>query len=94
MPMGDSLFRTTSGTVKATPGAIMGAFYIDVGVSGTGYCNLRDGGAGGTIKARLGANGQNAAGPLEVGPEGIKCNTDIYCEFVGGVTPGCTVIFL
>jgi hypothetical protein len=91
---GDSLFRTTSGTIKAAPGAIMAVTYVDVGAAGTGYVNIRDGGAAGTIKWRIGSGGQNVASSVNLAPEGIKCNTDIYCEFVGGVTPGCSVEFV
>lgn len=43
---GNSINRTTTGTVKATPGELIG-FYVNSTTAGTVV--LRDGGAGGTV---------------------------------------------
>lgn len=73
---------TADGTVKATPGFLLGVFII---ATSSGTFVLRDGGSSGTIKLGEASNAvPTAAGTLLNFGCAIEFSTDIYFDLVSG----------
>ena len=75
------LNRTTSGTVKATPG-LLGGFFVNA--TSSGVIKIRDGGSAGTVVIG-GASGVTVAvGSFNFGGNMVTFATDIYFDLVSG----------